>query len=88
MGGELLGPDRDCSRDRSPAPQAGSAFMELAGLEPATSWVRFKSTATPNPLHKRVSSHLAGAEPLGYPALTRGFWGWEELYPQKRGRRA
>jgi hypothetical protein len=40
MGGELLGPDRDCSRDRSPALQAGSAFMELAGLEPATSWVR------------------------------------------------
>jgi hypothetical protein len=49
--------------------------MELAGLEPATSWVRFKSTATANALHKRVSGQSSGAGPLGYPALTRGFWG-------------
>ncbi len=29
--------------------------MELAGLEPATSWVRFKSAAAPNPHHEQVS---------------------------------
>jgi hypothetical protein len=45
MGGELLGPDRDCSRDRSPALQAGSAFMELAALEPATSWVGIQAVS-------------------------------------------
>jgi hypothetical protein len=40
MGGELLGPDRDCSRNRKPALEAGFRLTELAGLEPATSWVR------------------------------------------------
>ena len=57
-------------------------FMELAGLEPATSWVRFKSAALANLLHKRVSGQSIGAEPRGYPALTRGFWGWDPLHPQ------
>jgi hypothetical protein len=28
--------------------------MELAGLEPATSWVRFRGAAFANPLQKRV----------------------------------
>jgi hypothetical protein len=60
---------------------AGS-FMELAGLEPATSWVRFKSTATANPHHKRLSGRSVGEKPLGYPALTQGFWGWNTLHPQ------
>jgi hypothetical protein len=82
MGGELLGPDRDCSPDRSPALQAGSAFMELAGLEPATSWVRFKSATARDPHHERVSGHSSSRNPLGYPTLTRGFWGWDALYPQ------
>jgi hypothetical protein len=59
--------------------------MELAGLEPATSWVRSKSAAAPNPHHERVSGHSSGAEPLGYPALTRGFWGWNALHPQNGG---
>jgi hypothetical protein len=56
--------------------------MELAGLEPATSWVRFKSAALEKPLHKRVYGQSNSAEPLGYPGVTQGFWGWEELDPQ------
>jgi hypothetical protein len=63
-------------------PLCGPFVMELAGLEPATSWVRFRSAASPNPLHKRVSGQSSGAKPLGYPALTQGFWGSEELHPQ------
>jgi hypothetical protein len=59
--------------------------MELAGLEPATSWVRSRSAASPNPLQKRVSGHFAGAKPLGYPAVALGFWGWGALHPQKGG---
>jgi hypothetical protein len=51
------------------------SFMELAGLEPATSWVRFRSAALTNPHHERVSGQSSGSKPLGYPALTRGFWG-------------
>jgi hypothetical protein len=54
---------------------AVSVPMELAGLEPATSWVRFRSATSANPLQKRVSARSAGVKPLGYPALTQGFWG-------------
>jgi hypothetical protein len=50
-------------------------FMELAGLEPATSWVRFRSAVSPNPLHKRASARPDDMKPFGYPALARGFWG-------------
>jgi hypothetical protein len=58
--------------------------MELAGLEPATSWVRFKSTRTANPLQERRSGDARARKPLGYPALVRGFWGWDALHPPKR----
>jgi hypothetical protein len=56
--------------------------MELVGLEPTTSWVRFKSTTTPNQHHERFSGQPSRAEPLGYPALPRGFWGWGARHPQ------
>jgi hypothetical protein len=59
-----------------------AVYMELAGLEPATSWVRFKSTTTPNPHHERVSGQPSRAEPPGYPALPRRFWGWDARHPQ------
>jgi hypothetical protein len=59
--------------------------MELAGLEPATSWVRFKSAAGRNPHHERVSGHSSSPKPLGNPTFTRGFWGWDALYPQNGG---
>ena len=60
--------------------------MELVGLEPTTSWVRFKSAAWRNPLYKRVSGQSSRTEPLGYPALVRGFWGWDPLHPQNEPR--
>jgi hypothetical protein len=56
--------------------------MELAGLEPATSWVRFKSTRLPIPLPERDSGRARAPKPLGYPALLRGFWGWNALHPR------
>jgi hypothetical protein len=59
--------------------------MELAGLEPATSWVRFKSTATPKPLRERGSGQSSSPKPLGNPMFSRGFWGWDALYPQNGG---
>ena len=54
----------------------------LAGLESSISWVRFKSSPALNPLRKRVSADSSGRRPLGYPALVRGFWGWDALHPQ------
>jgi hypothetical protein len=59
----------------NPLAERASASMELAELEPATSWVRFRSETSANPLHKRFSAGSAGMKPLGYPALARGFWG-------------
>jgi hypothetical protein len=57
--------------------------MELAGLEPATSWVRFRRAASGNPLQKWVSGQSIGAEPLGYPSLTRGrFYDEAAVYDQ------
>jgi hypothetical protein len=47
--------------------------MELAGLEPATSWVRSRRATSANPLHKRVSAGLAGLKPLDTPRLPGGF---------------
>jgi hypothetical protein len=47
--------------------------MELAGLEPATSWVRFRSTTLANPLHKRVFGRSGGVQPLDTPRLPGGF---------------
>src|SRR5213080_4183477 len=62
--------------------------MELAGLEPATSWVRFKSAPAANPLPERLSGHSRARKSLRYPTLIRGFWGWSALHPQNdRGRR-
>src|SRR5437867_2394996 len=56
--------------------------MELAGLEPATSWVRFKSAPAANPLPERLSGHCRARKSLRYPTLIRGFWGWNALHPQ------
>jgi hypothetical protein len=47
--------------------------MELAGLEPATSWVRFKSAAARNPHHERVSGQSSRVDPSDTPRLPRGF---------------
>jgi hypothetical protein len=65
MDGELLDPDPACRSGRKPAQRAGFASMELAGLEPATSWVQFKRAAALDPHHKRVSGQSTGGEPLG-----------------------
>jgi hypothetical protein len=73
MGGELLGPDRDCSRDRSPALQAGSAFMELAGLEPATSWVRSLRSLALDSASLGALRGRAAAPPTPSPTLCAAF---------------
>jgi hypothetical protein len=77
--GELLEPVAACVQDApqpaNPLCERVSVAMELAGLEPATSWVRFKSAAAWNPHHERVSDQSSGGEPLGYLAVARGFWG-------------
>jgi hypothetical protein len=84
MDGELLDPDPACRSGRKPAQQAG-AIDGLAGLEPATSWVRFKSAATSNQHHERVSGQSSGSKPLGYPALTRGFGDGPQSIPKTEG---
>jgi CheY-like chemotaxis protein len=77
LGMEGRAPGSGSSLPQRPQTRSASGLrsMELAGLEPATSWVRSRSTAVPKPLQKRVSGQSSAPQPLGYPALTRGFWG-------------
>ena len=49
--------------------------MERAGLDPATYWVRFKSSPTPIPLARRDSGDSSARNSRGCSALIRGFWG-------------
>jgi hypothetical protein len=46
--------------------------MELAGLEPAISWVRFRSAVLPNPLHKLFPGGRAARNPSDTQRLPGG----------------
>jgi hypothetical protein len=58
MGGELLGPDRDCSRNRKPALEAGFRLTELAG----------RSDSNRGPLHYELRAAVTVSHLRSRPA--------------------
>jgi hypothetical protein len=75
--GTLESSDPDLDTTRKPARRTGSVPMELAGLEPATSWVRFRSAPSLNPLHKRVSGPVQRCRTPRIPRACPGVLGME-----------
>jgi hypothetical protein len=69
----------------NPLAERVSVPMELAGLEPATSWVRFRSAASPNPLQKRVSGFSPVQNPSDTPRLPWGFGDGTRSNPKTEG---
>ena len=59
--------------------------MELAGLEPATSWVRSKSPPSANPLQERDSGRSRAPNPSDAPRLSGGFGDGTRLIPKTTG---
>jgi hypothetical protein len=60
--------------------------MELAGLEPATSWVRFKSAAARDPHHERVSGYSSSRNPSDTHAYPGVLGMGRPLSPKRRAR--
>jgi DNA-binding CsgD family transcriptional regulator len=60
--------------------------MELAGLEPATSWVRFKSATARDPHHERVSGHSSSRNPSDTHAYPGVLGMGRSLSPKRRAR--